>query len=53
VSIVLPTYNRAGFLPRAFASIAAQTYDRWHLIVVDDGSTDGTRAAVAGVGASG
>jgi glycosyltransferase involved in cell wall biosynthesis len=42
VSIVLPTYNRATFLPEAFRSIATQTYRNWELIVVDDGSTDGT-----------
>lgn len=42
VSIVLPTWNRARFLPEAFASIAAQTHLDWELIVVDDGSTDDT-----------
>jgi len=47
VSIILPTYNRAGFLPRAFAAIRAQVYTDWDLIVVDDGSTDGTAGVVA------
>jgi glycosyltransferase involved in cell wall biosynthesis len=47
VSVVLPTYNRARFLPAAFASIRAQSWDDWELIVVDDGSTDGTRRIVA------
>src|SRR5207253_6594762 len=47
VSIVLPTYNRSRFLPRAFASIAGQTFPHWELIVVDDGSTDNTKALVA------
>jgi glycosyltransferase involved in cell wall biosynthesis len=42
VSIVLPTYNRAKFLPQAFDSIAQQTYTDWELIVVDDGSRDNT-----------
>jgi glycosyltransferase involved in cell wall biosynthesis len=46
VSIVLPTYNRARFLPEAFSCIAAQTFSDWDLIVVDDGSTDDTRAMV-------
>jgi glycosyltransferase involved in cell wall biosynthesis len=46
VSIILPTYNRAAFLPQAFASITAQTWVDWQLIVVDDGSTDRTREAV-------
>lgn len=47
VSIVLPTYNRAEFLPQAFASIRSQTFTDWELIVVDDGSTDDTSAVVA------
>ena len=46
VSIILPTYNRAGFLPQAFASIQAQTHQDWELIVVDDGSTDNTAELV-------
>jgi len=43
-SIILPTYNRAAFLPDAIASIHAQQYEHWELIIVDDGSTDDTRA---------
>ncbi len=46
VSIILPTYNRERFLPEAFAAIEAQTFTDWELIVVDDGSTDGTRDLV-------
>jgi len=46
VSIVLPTYNRARFLPEAFTSIGSQRWRDWELIVVDDGSTDGTRDLV-------
>jgi glycosyltransferase involved in cell wall biosynthesis len=47
VSIILPTYNRAGFLPDAFESIRSQQFTDWELIVVDDGSTDNTRELVA------
>jgi glycosyltransferase involved in cell wall biosynthesis len=47
VSILLPTFNRARFLPEAIAAIAAQTFDRWELIIVDDGSTDETERVVA------
>jgi cellulose synthase/poly-beta-1,6-N-acetylglucosamine synthase-like glycosyltransferase len=47
VSIILPTYNRAKFLPQAFESIKAQRFTDWELIVVDDGSTDNTRELVA------
>jgi glycosyltransferase involved in cell wall biosynthesis len=47
VSIILPTYNRAKFLPQAFESIRAQAWTDWELIVVDDGSTDDTRELIA------
>jgi glycosyltransferase involved in cell wall biosynthesis len=47
VSVILPTYNRAAFLREAIDSVLAQTWQRWELIVVDDGSTDGTRPYLA------
>jgi glycosyltransferase involved in cell wall biosynthesis len=42
VSVVIPSYNRLHCLPRAIASIEAQSHPLIELIVVDDGSTDGT-----------
>lgn len=47
VSVVIPTYNRLALLGEAVASVRAQTLARWQLLVVDDGSDDGTVAAFA------
>lgn len=45
-SIFIPTFNRARLLPRALESIEAQTFRDFDVVVVDDGSTDETRALV-------
>ena len=47
VSIIIPTYNRAHTLVRALDSVRSQTFGDWELIVVDDGSDDGTADLVA------
>jgi glycosyltransferase involved in cell wall biosynthesis len=47
VSIVMPTYNQANFLPEALDGVFAQTYPTCELIVVDDGSTDNTAQVLA------
>lgn len=47
ISVVIPTYNRAELLLRSIKSIQDQTYMNWELIVVDDGSTDGTEQIIS------
>lgn len=42
ISVCIPTYNRAHFLPDAIDSVFAQTIADWELIVCDDGSKDAT-----------
>ncbi|WOZ36399.1 glycosyltransferase family 2 protein [Paenibacillus polymyxa] len=41
-SVILPVYNNAAFVLEAIHSILAQTYTDFELIVIDDGSTDGS-----------
>lgn len=47
VSVIVPAYNYAHFLPDTLQSIQEQSYPHWECIVVDDGSTDNTRNIVA------
>jgi len=42
VSVVIPTYNNSSFLADALSSIVKQSYKHFEIIVIDDGSTDGT-----------
>lgn len=47
ISVVMPSYNRAGLIGRTIASVLAQTLAAFELIIVDDGSTDDTLAVLA------
>lgn len=50
ISCIVPTFNSAPYLREALDSITAQSYRPLEVIVADDGSTDATRAIVAGYG---
>lgn len=46
VSVIMPTYNCGRFIKETISSIQAQTYENWQIEIVDDCSTDDTKAIV-------
>lgn len=46
ISIIIPSFNREKLLKRAIESVLNQTNGNWELIIIDDGSNDGTRKLV-------
>jgi glycosyltransferase involved in cell wall biosynthesis len=52
ISVVIPAYNAASFLPRCLKSVFAQTLKPAEVIVVDDGSTDDSAVLAANLGAT-
>ncbi|HYY11832.1 MAG TPA: glycosyltransferase family 2 protein [Kineosporiaceae bacterium] len=52
VSVVMPAFEQAWFVPRAFAALAAQTLGDWELVAVDDGSRDSTPGVLASLAAA-
>ena len=47
VSVIIPTFNRAKYVAQAVESVFAQTFTDLEVIVIDDGSTDGTEKRLA------
>ena len=50
VSVIIPVYNGAATIGRALASVFAQTFTDYEVVVVNDGSTDDTASVLAGYG---
>lgn len=46
MSAVIPTYNRAQYIPETIESVLGQTYENIEILVIDDGSTDDTASVV-------
>lgn len=46
VSIIMPVYNGAQFIAEAIDSVLAQTHSNWELIIINDGSTDGSEQVI-------
>src|SRR5690606_199560 len=44
VSVIIPSYNRIRYIEEAISSIESQSYQDYEIIIVDDGSTDGSLA---------
>lgn len=49
VTVIIPCYNQAAFLPEAVASLQAQTLGAWECLIVDDGSKDNTAEVAANI----
>lgn len=47
VTVVIPTYNRCDLITRAITSVLNQTFQEWKILVIDDGSIDGTEQVVS------
>lgn len=44
ISVIIPSYNHAAFLPKAVESVRQQTWQHWELIIIDDASSDDSQA---------
>lgn len=48
-SVIIPTYNREDFLLRTLQSVLSQDYEHFEILLIDDGSTDGTKGLVKNI----
>ena len=46
ISVILPNFNHGAFIKDNIEGVCAQTYANWELVIVDDGSTDNSRAII-------
>ena len=46
ITVIIPTFNREEYVPKAIDSVLNQSFQNYEIVVVDDGSTDNTRAAL-------
>lgn len=46
ISVIIPNYNYRDYIVEALESVAAQTYENWECIIIDDGSTDDSREVI-------
>ena len=49
ISVIMPVYNRAGTIERAVRSVLAQSFEDFELIIIDDGSSDGSAGVVEAI----
>ncbi|PRY12288.1 glycosyltransferase involved in cell wall biosynthesis [Pontibacter ummariensis] len=47
ISIIMPTYKQEAFITRALASLQAQTFQKWELLLINDGSPDDTERVIS------
>ncbi len=50
ISVCIPTFNRKNFIAETFLSVYRQTYKNFEVVVLDDGSTDGTKEFIESLG---